>query len=323
MHLQDTLPPQKYLRVTLGPSNSHAHECMSNGYAGVDFGVNVDFSETFVENWRDFNAVYIPKYLDLFPTKNRISAGLAGGQLWVFSYYPKHGDAIISPIGDGNFRVGVFAGDYYFVPGQPLPHRRIINWLDVVFNPLEVSDELARALRARVAVSDLRNFASELQSLIYKGRPQIPPDTCEQPSFAMERYLEQFLIDNWSLTELGKNFDIYQEDGVSVGQQYPSDTGPLDILAVSKDKKTLLVVELKRGKASDGVVGQTLRYMGYIRESIAEPSQDVRGAIIALDDDTRLQRALSMVSSIAFYRYQIDFRLVESKTSCQTNMVRP
>ena len=323
MRILDSTHPQKFLRVMLGPSNSQAHECMSNGYAGVDFGVHNDFTETFVENWRDFNAVYIPKYLDLFPTKNRIAAGLASGQLWVFSYYPKTGDAIISPIGDGNFRVGVFAGDYYFVPGQPLPHRRIINWLDVVISPSEVSDELARALRARVAVSDLSNFDSELQSLIYKGRPQPVPGTAEQPSFAMERYLEQFLIDNWSLTEIGKNYDIYQEDGISVGQQYPSDTGPMDILAVSKDNKTLLVVELKRGKASDAVVGQTLRYMGYIRESIAEPFQDVRGAIIALDDDTRLQRALSMVSSIAFYRYQIDFRLVESKTSSQTNTSRP
>ena len=128
----------------------------------------------------------------------------------------------------------------------------------------------------------------------------------------------QFLIDNWALTELGKNFDIHQEDGVTVGQQYPSDTGPMDILAVSKDKKMLLVVELKRGKASDAVVGQTLRYMGYVRESIAEPHQEVRGAIIALDDDIRLQRALSMVSSIAFYRYQIDFRLVESAVNFQS-----
>lgn len=318
MHIQDLLPPQKFLRVTLGPSNSHAHDCMSNGYAGVDFGVHDDFTETFVEKWRDFNAVYIPKYLELFPTKNRIAAGLAGGQLWVFSYFPKRGDAIISPIGDGNFRIGIFTGDYFFVPGQPLPHRRQINWLDVVFSPSDVSDDLARALRARVAVSDLRNFASELQSLISKGRPQIPPDTREQPSFAMERYLEQFLIDNWALTELGKNFDIHQEDGVTVGQQYPSDTGPMDILAVSKDKKMLLVVELKRGKASDAVVGQTLRYMGYVRESIAEPHQEVRGAIIALDDDIRLQRALSMVSSIAFYRYQIDFRLVESAVNFQS-----
>ena len=31
-----------------------------------------------------------------------------------------------------------------------------------------------------------------------------------------------------------------------VGRQYPNDTGPIDILAISKDKKELLVVELKK-----------------------------------------------------------------------------
>jgi hypothetical protein len=46
-------------------------------------------------------------------------------------------------------------------------------------------------------------------------------------------------------TELGKEYDIYEEDGEK-GQQYQTDTGPLDILAISKDKKRLLVVELKR-----------------------------------------------------------------------------
>ena len=78
-------------------------------------------------------------------------------------------------------------------------------------------------------------------------------------AFALEKHLEDFLVENWSQTELGKEFDIFEEEGERVGQQYPTDTGPLDILAVSKDKKRLLVVELKKGRASDAVVGQALR----------------------------------------------------------------
>ena len=31
-----------------------------------------------------------------------------------------------------------------------------------------------------------------------------------------------------------------------VGRQYQTDTGTMDILAISKDKRTLLVVELKK-----------------------------------------------------------------------------
>ena len=73
--------------------------------------------------------------------------------------------------------------------------------------------------------------------------------------------------------------------------------------------RRLLVVELKKGRAADAVVGQVLRYMGYVKEELAEADQSVNGVIIARDDHTRLQRALSMVPSVTFYRYQVSFRL--------------
>ena len=109
---------------------------------------------------------------------------------------------------------------------------------------------------------------------------------------------------------LAQAFKIYEEDGELVGQQYGTDAGPIDILAVSKDGQRLLVVELKRGRASDVVVGQILRYMGYVKEQIAEPHQTVEGAIIALDDDQKLRWAIAVVPSIRFYRYQVSFKLI-------------
>jgi restriction system protein len=127
----------------------------------------------------------------------------------------------------------------------------------------------------------------------------------------LEKHLEDFLVQNWSQTELGQSYDIFEEDGEKVGQQYPTDTGPLDILAVSKDRKELLVVELKKGKASDVVVGQVLRYMGYVQEELAEHGQSVKGAIIALEDDQRIRRALAVTPAVAFYRYQVSFKLLK------------
>ena len=61
-----------------------------------------------------------------------------------------------------------------------------------------------------------------------------------------------------------------------IGQQFQTDTGPLDLLAISKDQKELLVIELKKGRASDAVVGQIQRYMGFIKDEIAEDHQTVR-----------------------------------------------
>jgi restriction system protein len=91
------------------------------------------------------------------------------------------------------------------------------------------------------------------------------------------------------------------ELGEAVGQQYPTDTGPIEILAVRKDGKELLVVELKKGRASDVVVGQVQRYMGYVKDELLENGQTVRGVIIALEDDLKLRRALSVTNNIDFY----------------------
>jgi restriction system protein len=130
-------------------------------------------------------------------------------------------------------------------------------------------------------------------------------------AFAMEKHLEAFLVENWNRTILSKEFSIYEEDGEPVGQQYATDAGPIDVLAISKDKKRLLVVELKRGRVSDVVVGQVLRYMGFVKEQIAESDQVVEGAIIALEDDKKMRWALMSVPSITFYRYEVSFTLVK------------
>jgi restriction system protein len=120
------------------------------------------------------------------------------------------------------------------------------------------------------------------------------PSSIEDPSsFALEEHLEDFLVKNWSHTELGKDFDIYEEDGEKA-RQYQTDTGPLDILAIRKDKKQLLVVELKKGRASDAVVGQTLRYMSFVQDELAEDGQEVKGVIIA---PNRVERGIPRIRS--------------------------
>lgn len=69
-----------------------------------------------------------------------------------------------------------------------------------------------------------------------------------------------------------------------------------------------LVTKLKKGRASDNVVSQILRYMGYVQE-LAEAGQKVKSVIIALEDDNWIRRALSMTPDIDFYRYEVTFRL--------------
>lgn len=71
----------------------------------------------------------------------------------------------------------------------------------------------------------------------------------------------------------------------------------------------MLVVELKKGRVSDNVVGQIQRYMGYVKDELAEADQVVKGAIIGLEDDLKIKRALSVTNNIEFYRYHVSFNL--------------
>jgi restriction system protein len=177
-----------------------------------------------------------------------------------------------------------------------------------------MSEALRNSTGSIGTVSNITQHREEIEKLIgvVTAPKLISTDTSveDASSFALEEHLEDFLVKNWSHTDLGRDYEIYEEDGEKA-QQYQTDTGPLDILAVSKDKKHLLVVELKKGRASDMVVGQTLRYMSFVQEELAEDGQSVRGLIIAHEDDQKIRRALSMTPTISFYRYQVSFKLVK------------
>lgn len=204
-------------------------------------------------------------------------------------------------------------GDYQYAAGGILPHRRAVKWTATIERSA-MSDALKASTGSIGTLSNVTGYQAEIDALVgsVDGPVLVSTDaTVEDPvTFALEKHLEDFLVGNWSHTALGKAYDIFKDEGAVAGQQYPTDTGPIDILAVSKDKKELLVVELKRGRASDAVVGQILRYMGFVSEVLTEPDQTVRGVIIALEDDPRLRRALSMVPSVSFYRYKVHFDLI-------------
>jgi restriction system protein len=52
--------------------------------------------------------------------------------------------------------------------------------------------------------------------------------------------------------------------------------------------------------------------MGYVLEELAEENQTVKGVIIALEDDTRIKRALAVATNIEFYRYKVSFKLFKN-----------
>jgi restriction system protein len=284
------------------------------GYSGVDFLGAYDIRPHLGGGADNFRGALNSVYLDMYPGKSRIAAGLAMGNLWAACEGIVEGDIILAPIPDRTYQYGVVTGGYEYHPGTALPHRRPVDWKGS-FSRDAMSPALASSAGSMMTVFQLAPHAAELATLTQLSDPAQPivevitSEERDHLAFQMEKQLEDFLVHNWRSTALGQEYDIYEEDGQIKGQQFPTDTGPMDILAISKDRKRLLVVELKRARASDAVVGQIQRYMGYVQDVLLEPGQTVEGVIIAQDDDLRIRRALSIARNIRFMKYRVEFHL--------------
>jgi restriction system protein len=302
-----------FYRVMAGRGSSLIDDCVAGGFIGCDFDIDRDLTGHLWEDWRQFNREFIPVFLEAVPGKTKVAAGLACGMLWTIAKGMNEGDFVLSPNGQGAYHVGSVAGPYEYAEGSSLPHRRPVAWKPELVSRAEMTQELRRAAGVPGTVSNVSKHALELAALL--SGPVAPklvaldPTVEDAATFALEKHLEDFLVENWGQTPLGQTHRIYEVDGEKVGQQYLTDTGPMDILAISLDGSELLVVELKRGRASDAVLGQIQRYMGYVKDELAEAGQTVRGVIIALDDDNRIRRALSVAPGIDFYRYEVNFKL--------------
>ena len=303
---------KKYYRVMPGKNGVFAEQCFAENFIGSDVPIDEDLTSKLSDKYYEFSKQCIPVVLGIYPGSTKISAGGTCTALWTLAKGIQKGDIVLCPDAAGLYRVGEVISDYQYVPSQVLPHRRSVQWLNQSIRQDVMSEGLKESTKyVGKPFRDITEHGDEIERLL---EGSISPRDNDSPvedfaTFALESHLEHFLVQNWAQTELGKEYDIFEADGDKVGQQYQTDTGPIDILAIRKDKKELLVVELKKGRASDVVVGQLLRYMGYMLQELAEEGQTVKGIIIALEDDQRLRRALAAIPNIDFYSYQISFKL--------------
>lgn len=133
----------------------------------------------------------------------------------------------------------------------------------------------------------------------------------DQMGFVLERHLEEFMESNWAQINFGSDLRMYDDGAGTPARQFPTSVGLIDFLCEDRTAGDLVVVELKKGRPSDKVLGQCQRYMGWVQENLAKPGQTVRGLIVAPDQDERLKYARKVAPNVGVLCYRVDFQLFD------------
>jgi len=127
----------------------------------------------------------------------------------------------------------------------------------------------------------------------------------EPHQFAMEAHLRDFLAKHLEVVE--KGLTLYRDASGREGIEYPTEIGPIDILAKDKDGN-FVAFELKVSRGPDRTIGQIMRYMGWVRRHLSN-NRDVRGIIVAQTMDEGLKYAASENQKIKLLQYELSFKL--------------
>lgn len=192
---------------------------------------------------------------------------------------------------------------------SPLPRDRILE--------LVAAGELEEAFRScgvqgfNIAMLQPDSLPKILQ--LAEGGEQVSIRRAGPLDTLIETKLEDYIVQNWSQIDFGSKLQIYQEDGESVGQQYDTgEIGRIDLLCEDAEKGDLVIIELKKGRPSDEVIGQLARYMGWVQEKLAR-GRGVRGIVLAPDFDLKMRYAVRAVPGVELLRYEVKFEIRPEK----------
>ena len=137
------------------------------------------------------------------------------------------------------------------------------------------------------------------------GLDNSPESQGEGECFAAEAHLRDFLVKHLDTVEPG--LQLYSDDEGKDGVEYQTGVGRIDILAVDA-QGSMVVIELKVSKGPDSVVGQLMRYKGWLKRHRAEGAS-VRGIIVASHISDRIRYAVADLPEISLKQYDLKIEL--------------
>lgn len=129
---------------------------------------------------------------------------------------------------------------------------------------------------------------------------------------SLEAMLEDFIVNN--LSSLEYNLALFKDDDGIEGRQYDTDVGIIDLLCID-ESNNFVVVEIKKGRESDKVVGQISRYIGWVQKNLAKDDQKVRGIVVVhkptstYQKDDKLYYAVlsNPIIELRYYEIKLNF----------------
>jgi restriction system protein len=257
-----------------------------------------------------------------YPDKPLATQSLIVNMLWNFWHEIAPGDFVIARRGRSVLAgVGKVDRAAFYEPGRsPLlaspgyAHHGFVGveWQERPRNRSFSGSVFPMITLKEMTEAEYRGFAEADVIPLLPQLPTGPSEEVEGPgTFTLEKHLEDFIVSNFHSIFKGE-LQMYEDGTGADGRQYSTDIGPIDILAYEPKSKTFAVIELKKGNSSDQVIGQILRYMGWVKKNLCKEGEGVRGLIICNDSDRKMSYALEMTNNITVRYYRVSFKLTET-----------
>lgn len=191
--------------------------------------------------------------------------------------------------------------------GKPKSVKDLVSKLNFIENQDYWYSYLQGGVR-QITEDDFRTICDE-REVGFVEQIEKTPDLESPVEFALETHLEEFIYNNWNSIDWGSSLELFKTEEQN-GRQFPAGIWSIDFLARDRRKGDIVVIELKKGKTSDAVIGQLLRYIAWVKENLAERHQEVRGIIVANEVSEKLRYGVKNLDNVEIKTYKVNFKLI-------------